>query len=115
MNADFNCKDIRFFLSILAYSGITEEEETLVSLCQVHTQLDESHGFDDRTLLSLLAALKMHDFKIGQPVWGPSNTLMYLCEYRLKSGPKLTAIEQELKTVIKNNGASSKNLGWSCA
>ncbi|CAF1021658.1 unnamed protein product [Rotaria sordida] len=86
-------------------------DKTSISLCQVHFQLDESNGFDDEALLSALAILKMHDFQIGQPVWIPSNILLYLCEHRLKSGLKQSIIDQELKTVIK----TSKNLAWSCA
>ncbi|CAM2707193.1 unnamed protein product [Rotaria socialis] len=61
------------------------DEERNITLCQIRAQFDGSDGFDDRTLLSLLAELKMQDFLIGQPVWGPLDTLIYLCEHRLKS------------------------------
>ncbi|CAF0988273.1 unnamed protein product [Rotaria sp. Silwood1] len=93
----------------------TDDEEASVSLCQVHFQSDDSNGFEDQTLLTALAILKMHDFQIGQPVWVPSNALLYLCEHRLKSGLKQSVIDQELKTALKNSGTSSKRLVWSCA
>jgi hypothetical protein len=57
----------------------------------------------------------MHDFQIGQPIWGPSNTLLYLCEHRLKTGLNQTIIEKELNAIVKNSGSASKHLGWSCA
>ncbi|CAF3321551.1 unnamed protein product [Rotaria socialis] len=91
-----------------------DNEEASVSLCQVHAQLDEFDRFDDQTLLSVLAALKSHDFHIGQPVWGPSNNILYLCEHQLKAGLKHSIIDQELKTVLKNHGESRKHLAWTC-
>ena len=91
------------------------DEEASVSLCQVHAQFDKSNEFDDRLLLALLATLKMHDFQIGQPVWGSSEALLYLCEHRLKTGLKQSIIDKELNKVIKNIGASSKRVAWSCA
>jgi hypothetical protein len=57
----------------------------------------------------------MHDFLIGQPVWGPSYTLLYLCEHRLKIGLKQSTLDRELHNVIKNGPVSSARLGWSCA
>jgi hypothetical protein len=59
----------------------------------------------------------MHDFQIGQPVSGPSDTLLYLCEHRLKTGLKQITIDKKLNTIIKNSGTSSslKRLVWSCA
>jgi hypothetical protein len=92
-----------------------ENEDISVALCQVHARFDESDTFDDRTLLSLLATLKLHDFQIGQPVWGPSGSLLYLCEHRLKTGLKQSSLHQELHSVMKNSGASSKRVAWSCA
>ncbi|CAF2586158.1 unnamed protein product [Rotaria sp. Silwood2] len=104
-----------FYLGRSTIVNKIDDQETSVSLCQLHFQLDESNGFDDETLLEALAILKMHDFQIGQPVWIPSNILLYLCEHRLKSGLKQSVIDQELKTVIKDSGISSKRLVWSCA
>ncbi|CAF1014316.1 unnamed protein product [Rotaria sp. Silwood1] len=92
-----------------------DDEETTVSLCQIRIQFDGLNGFDDRTLLSLLATLKMHDFFIGQPVWGPLDTLLYLCEHRLKVGLKQSILDRELHNVIKNGPVSSGRLAWSCA
>ena len=86
-----------------------------MSLCQVHAQWDESNPFDDHLLLALLATLKIHDFQIGHPVWGPSSTVFYLCEHRLKTGPKLSAIDQELTSTIKRHGTSPNRVAWSCA
>ncbi len=91
------------------------DDETSVSVCHVHAQFGESDTFDDRKLLKLLAVFKMYDFQIGQPVWGPSNTLLYLCEHRLKTGLKQTTIDKELNNVIKTSGPSSKRIAWSCA
>ena len=107
---------LKFFFCILDigwWSG--DDDEALVSLCQVHVQSDGSDAFDDRTLLALLATFKMHDFQIRQPVWGPSNTLIYLCEHPLKLGLKQSTIDQDLTNVIKNSGGSSKRFTWSCA
>jgi len=100
---------------ILADGSDIGDEETTVSLCQVRFQFDGSYGLDDRTLLSLLATLKMHDFYIGQPVWGPSDTLLYLCEHRLKGGFKQIILDKELHNVIKNAPISVGRLAWSCA
>ncbi len=91
------------------------DDETPVSLCQIHVQLDPSNTFDDRAVLALLAILKKHDFQIGQPVLGPSDTLLYLCEHRLKTGLKQGTIDKELNSIMKNSGASSQRLAWSCA
>jgi len=57
----------------------------------------------------------MNDFQIGQPVWGSSNTLIYLCEHSLKSGLKQSRIDQESNDILKNSGESSKRFTWSCA
>ncbi|UJR33038.1 hypothetical protein I4U23_020497 [Adineta vaga] len=92
-----------------------DDEEATVSVCQIRVQLDGSYTFDDRLLLSVLARLKMHDFFIGQPVWGPPDTLFYLCEHRLKVGLKQTTIDKELYNVLKNSRISSGRLVWSCA
>lgn len=81
----------------------------------MHAQSDESNILNDRTLLALLATFKMHDFQIRQPVLGPSNTLIYLCEHPLKTGLKQSTIDQELNKVIKNDGELSKRFSWSCA
>ncbi|CAF3191605.1 unnamed protein product [Rotaria socialis] len=91
------------------------DEERNITLCQIRAQFDGSDGFDDRTLLSLLAELKMQDFLIGQPVWGPLDTLIYLCEHRLKVGLKLSKLERALHNVIRNGRESSTHLAWSCA
>ncbi|CAF0940907.1 unnamed protein product [Adineta ricciae] len=91
------------------------DEEATVSVCQIRMQLDGSYTFDDRTLLSMLARLKIHDFSIGQPVWGPSDTVLYLCEHRLKVGLKQTILDKELHQVMKNIPISSGRLAWSCA
>ena len=107
--------EIVFFLKILADFGGIGEEEATVSLCQIRVQFDGSHEFDDQTLLSLLSTLKMHDFFIGQPVWGPSDTLLYLCEHRLKVGFRQSILDRELHNVIKNARISSGRLAWSCA
>ncbi|CAF1053000.1 unnamed protein product [Adineta steineri] len=93
----------------------TEVEEPSVSLCHIRYQYDGSYGFDDRTLLILLATLKMHDFIIGQPLWGSSDTLLYLCEHRLKVGLKQTLLDRVLHNVIKNGPSSAGHLTWSCA
>ena len=90
-------------------------EEISVSLCQIHVQHDGSNTFDDRTILSLLAKLKMYDFQIYQPVWGPVDTLLYLCEHRLKTGVQQTIIDKELNNIIKQSTTSTKRLAWSCA
>jgi hypothetical protein len=105
----------KVFFSISAVVKKVDHEETSVTLCQVHVKYDQSYEFDDRALLSLLATLKMHDFQIGQPVWGSSDALLYLCEHRLKTGLKQSIIDQELNKAIKNNGASAKRVAWSCA
>ncbi len=102
-----------FFFKILADPGGNDEEAT-VSLCQIRVQFDGSHEFDDRTLLSLLLTLKMHDFFIGQPVWGPSDTLLYLCEHRLKVGVRQSILDRELHNAIKHAPISSGRLAWSC-
>ncbi len=102
-------------MKFLATVHEIHDDETSVSLCQIYVQYDASNAFDDRTLLSVLAILKMHDFQIGQPVWGPSDTFLYLCEHRLKTGLKQAILNQELNTVIKNSGSTSKHLAWSCA
>ena len=57
----------------------------------------------------------MHDFFIGQPVWGPADTLLYLCEHRLKVGLKQTILDKELLNVIKHGPISSGRVAWSCA
>ncbi|CAF0949900.1 unnamed protein product [Rotaria sordida] len=101
--------------SLTDNAGENNDEEITVSLCQIHVQIDGSDGFDDRTLLSLLATLKMHDFFIGQPVWGPSNTLLYLCEHRLKIGVKQSILDRELHNTIKNGPILSGRFAWSCA
>ncbi|CAF1500479.1 unnamed protein product [Adineta ricciae] len=97
------------------WSTIDNDEETFVSLCQVHVQSDESNLFDDQTLLSLLAILKMHDFQIGQPVWGPANTRLYLCEHPLKAGLKQSTIDNEFNSILQSTRDSSKRYAWSCA
>jgi len=103
------------FLSISEDVNEIDDEEVTVSLCQIRAQFDDTDRFDDRTLLSLLATLKMHDFLIGQPVWGPSYTLLYLCEHRLKVGLKQSIIDRELHNVIKHSPVSSGRLAWSCS
>lgn len=57
----------------------------------------------------------MNDFRIGQPVWGPANNLLYLCEHKLKVGLKHSMIDQELHAVMKEMGAAAKSIAWSCA
>ena len=104
-----------YFLLISADLLDLGDEEATVSVCQIRVQLDGSYTFDDRTLLSILARLKMHDFSIGQPVWGPSDTVFYLCEHRLKVGLKQTILDKELHQVMKNIPISSGRLAWSCA
>ncbi|CAF0911870.1 unnamed protein product [Adineta ricciae] len=108
---------IVFILLLISYSLRSNpgDEETTVSVCQIRVELDGSHTFDDRTLLSMLARLKIHDFSIGQPVWGPSDTVLYLCEHRLKVGLKQTILDKELHQVMKNIPVSSGRLAWSCA
>ncbi|CAF1367924.1 unnamed protein product [Rotaria magnacalcarata] len=91
------------------------DKERNISLCQIRARFDGLDGFDDRTLLLLLAELKMQDFLIGQPVWGPLDTLIYLCEHRLKVGLKLSKLEAALHKVIINGPESSTHLAWSCA
>ena len=108
-----NC--FSFSFSISADLPSLDDEESTVSLCQVRVQFDGSHEFDDRTLLSVLSTLKTHDFFIGQPVWGPADTLLYLCEHRLKVGLRQTILDKELHNVIKNAPGSSGRLAWSCA
>lgn len=94
----------------------SDDEETTISLCQIRVQFDsDSHNYDDRTLVSLLATLKMHDFLIGQPVWGAADTLLYLCEHRLKIGLKQSVIDRELFNVIKHGPSSTNRLAWTCA
>jgi hypothetical protein len=101
--------------SVLADVIETEEEESSVTLCQIRVQFAGSDGYDDRALLSLLAKLKHQDFFIGQPVWGPADTLLYLCEHRLKSGLKQSKIDKELNKVMKNSPVLSGRLAWTCA
>lgn len=86
-----------------------------MSLCQIHFHFNGIDPFDDHALLSLLAVFKMNDFYIGQPVWGPEATLLYLCEHRLKLGLKQSTLEEELKSVLKATPLSSGRLAWSCA
>jgi len=90
-------------------------DEISVSLCQVHVRFDESNTFNNRAVLLLLSVLKKYDFQISQPILGPSDTLLYLCEHRLKTGLKQTIIYNELNNIIKASGTSSKHLAWSCA
>ncbi|UJR14128.1 hypothetical protein I4U23_001122 [Adineta vaga] len=97
------------------WSTDNEDAETSISLCQIHVQSDESNLFDDQILLALLATFKMHDFQIGQPVWGPSNTRLYLCEHPLKAGLKQSTIDNDLNSIIRNGGDASKRFAWSCA
>ena len=105
-----------FSISATLPGSDDDAEQSTVSLCQVRVQFDGTHEFDDRTLLALLSALKMHDFFIGQPVWGPADTLFYLCEHRLKIGLRQTILDKELRDVLKNTpGSSSARLAWSCA
>lgn len=104
-----------FFFLISADLPSLDDEESTVSLCQVRVQFDGLHEFDDRTLLAVLSTLKTHDFFIGQPVWGPADTLIYLCEHRLKIGLRQTILDKELQNVIKNAPGSSGRLAWSCA
>jgi hypothetical protein len=59
--------------------------------------------------------MKMRDFYIGQPVWGPADTLLYLCEHRLKVGFKQLTLDKELNHVMKNGPTSSNRVIWSCA
>jgi hypothetical protein len=99
---------------LLAVTHQLDDDETSVSLCQVRARSDDSIIFEDQTLLSLLAVLKTNDFRIGQPVWGPSDTLLYLCEHHLKVGVKYTALNKELNAIIKYAGASSRYLAWTC-
>lgn len=94
---------------------IEEVEEALVSLCQIHVQYLGAEFPDDRTILSVLAQLKAFDFKIGQPVWGPTETLVYLCEHRLNSGVKQTKIDQELHRIVKSLALPSTRVSWTCA
>ncbi|CAF1178574.1 unnamed protein product [Adineta steineri] len=96
---------------------LTEDEDNdiSISLCQIHVQSDELDLFDDRVLLSLLSTLKMHDFQIGQPVWGPMNNRLYLCEHPLKAGLKQSIIDDEFKNIIRNHGESATRFTWSCA
>jgi hypothetical protein len=101
-------------LKFLVDFGGIYDEETTVSICQIRVQFDGVHEFDDRTLLGLLSTLKMHDFLIGQPVWGPTDTLLYLCEHRLKGGFRLALLDRELNNVIKNSPISSGRLAWTC-
>ena len=105
----------RFSIFFLADVLEIDDEETTVSLCQIRVQLDSSHEYDDRTLLSVLSTLKMHDFFIGQPVWGAPDMLLYLCEHRLKNGLKQSILDRELHNVIKNGPSLSGRLAWSCA
>lgn len=105
-----------FFCLLLADVNEVDEEESTVSLCQIRVQFDSnSNTYDDRTLVSLLATLKMHDFFIGQPVWGAADTLLYLCEHRLKVGLKQSTVERELTSVIRNGPSSSSRFAWTCA
>lgn len=101
--------------SVLADLNETEDEESSVTLCQIRVQFAGSDGYDERTLLLLLAELKNQDFSIGQPVWGPADTLLYLCEHRLKAGLKQSKVDKELNRVIKNSPVLSGRLVWTCA
>jgi hypothetical protein len=92
-----------------------DTDETSVSLCQVRVQFNESNIFDDRTILLLLTIFKKNNFQINPPVWGPSDTLLYLCEHRLTTGLKQKTIDKELNNIIKDSGKSSKHLAWLCA
>ena len=94
---------------------VEEVEEPSVSLCQVHVQYLGAESPDDRAILSVLAQLKTFDFKIGQPVWGPAETLVYLCEHRLKAGVKQAKIDQELYKIVKGIALPSTRVSWACA
>ena len=100
--------------SLLAVAKQLDGDDTSVSLCQVRARSDDAIIFEDQALLSLLSVLKMNDFRIGQPVWGPSDTLLYLCEHRLKVGVKHATLDKELNAIIKYAGASSRYLAWTC-
>lgn len=93
---------------------IEEVEEPSVNLCQVHVQYLGSEFPDDRTVLTILAQLKMFDFKIGQPVWGPAETLLYLCEHQLKCGMKQSKLDQELYKIVKSSALPSTRVSWTC-
>ena len=108
-------EEILFYTENVNPTNEIEIEDRSVSLCQVYVQYDPSNMFNDRVLLSLLATLKMHDFQIGQPVWGPADRLFYLCEHRLKTGLNQTILDKELNTILQKNGVTSKHYTWSCA
>lgn len=93
----------------------SDEEEATVNLCQVHVHYLGSDSYDDQGVLAVLSKLKMFDFKIGQPTWGPGETLMYLCEHRLKSGAKRTKINQELSKTLKSMSIPLARVTWTCA
>lgn len=57
----------------------------------------------------------MNDFLIGQPIWGPSDTLIYLCEHRLKIGVLQLKLDKKLNNVVNTMADSSTNITWSCA
>lgn len=103
------------FLSIAADVVEVDVEEATVSVCQIRVHVETTYSFDDRTLVALLAKLKAYDFQIGQPVWGSADTLLYLCEHRLRGGMKQVTVDRELNNVIKNGPYSSGRLVWSCA
>jgi hypothetical protein len=102
-------------IDVLAVANVLDDDETMVSLCQVRVRIDESSIFDDRTLLLLLTVLKTNDFNIGQPARGPSDTLLYLCQHSLKSGVKHSIIHKELHSIMKYTGTQSRDAGWTCA
>ena len=107
------CLDFESLLAVVRV--IDDEDETSVSLCQIHARVDALEPFNDRTLLSLLVTLKMFDFQIRPPVRGPSDTLLYLCEHRLKAGPKQSSLARELNSIIRHDRVSSADLAWTCA
>ena len=114
MRSSFLSSTISFHFSAET-PEIEEVEEPSVSLCQIHVQYLGSEYPDDRSVLSVLSQLKMFDFKIGQPVWGPAETLLYLCEHQLKSGVKQTKLDQELYKIVKTFALPSTRVSWTCA
>ena len=106
MSQSINC--------ILAVADELDEDHSSVSLCQIRVQFDGSTAFDDHTLLLILSTLKMYDFHLGQPTWGPSDVLIYLCEHQLKTGLHRSILNREFNTILNKAGPSSRSLTWTC-
>lgn len=94
-----------------------EIDDRSVSICQIYARYNLSEPtFDDQILLSILSKFKSLDFQINQPVsLCNNNGLIYLCEYRLKTGLKQVILNQQFNDIMQTKPILFKHLSWTCA